>query len=233
MRKILLLVLLAVLISCKQGNETPATKTDEVQAIYDSAREMQSAEQARYKNDPALKDYFEYYRQANYAAAFKSVEAGALDGNSQAQVEIASLYMKGQGVPVNINNAIFWLAKSHEQGNVMASAALGEIYFSANQGHQDFEKAYTHYRICAMRLMLPCVVPYAMLHVTHGSDHYDPVEASAWLEIGVDLNAAGAAKHRDVLLPQLNEEQVEAIQAAKLELLASIAKELKHETPAK
>ncbi|MGH8105945.1 MAG: tetratricopeptide repeat protein, partial [Arenimonas sp.] len=202
-------------------------------AIYDRAREMQSAEQTRHKNDPALKDYFEYFRQANYSAAFKSVEIAALEGNSQAQVEIASLYLKGQGVPVNINNAIFWLDKSHEQGNVMASPALGEIYFSASLGHQDFEKANTHYRLCAMRLMVSCVVPYAMLHVTNGSGHYDPVNASAWLEIGVDLNAPGAVKNRDTLLPQLSEEQVEEIQAAKLELLSSIAKELKHETGAK
>ena len=108
MRKILLSLLLLGLVSCKRDNDTAALKTDAVQAIYDKALEIQSAERARVENDPALKEYFDFYRRADYAAAFKSIEPAALAGNSQAQAEIASLYMKGQGVPVNINTAIFW-----------------------------------------------------------------------------------------------------------------------------
>lgn len=233
-RKILLLLLLAALISCKRENEAGGNlSTDDTRKIYDDARQKAEAEQRGYKNDPVLRDYYEHYDRADYDAAFKSVEPVAMAGNSQAQAELASLYLNGRGVPVNINSAIVWLTRSHEQGNLMASSILGDIYYLPNLGHQDFAKAYGYYEECALQMRLACVTPFAMLHVTNGSGHYDPVKAAAWLEIGVDQNAPDAARNRDALVRQLSDDEVEQVKTAKLALLASIAEQLKRETPIK
>lgn len=234
MRKILLLLLLVALISCKRENDAGGNLlSDEALKIYDDARQNAEAELRAFKNDPLLKDYYRYYEQADYDAAFKTIEPVAMAGNAQAQAELASLYIHGRGVPVNINSAVVWLDRSHEQGNLMASSLLGEIYFLPNLGHQDFAKAYAYYEECALQIRLPCITPFAMLHVTNGSGHYDPVKAAAWLEIGVDLKAPDAARNHETLLPQLGEDEKEQVKTAKLALLASIAELLKRETAAK
>jgi hypothetical protein len=69
--------------------------------------------------------------------------AKALQGDAQAQYELAAAYFQGQpGFGQNVPLALEWLGKSAAQGNAAANYRLGEIYFHGYGGvAKDFAKA--------------------------------------------------------------------------------------------
>ena len=101
------------------------------------------------------------YEQKDYASAFKELTPLAEKGNADAQLLLGKMYMKGQGVLRDDNQAIKWFKASATQGNADAQFFLGSIYLlphrdiaegvkwlhlSADQGQQDAQyllgKAY-------------------------------------------------------------------------------------------
>jgi TPR repeat protein len=101
------------------------------------------------------------YEQKDYAIAFKEATPLAEQGNADAQVLLGRMYMRGQGVLLDPDQAIKWLKLSAAQGNADAQFLLGSIYLlpqkdvpeglkwmrlSAEQGNQDAQyllgKAY-------------------------------------------------------------------------------------------
>jgi TPR repeat protein len=101
------------------------------------------------------------YEQKDYATAFKEFTPLAEQGNADAQLFLGKMYMLGQGVLKDPDQAIKYLKASGEQGNADAQFFLGAMYLlphknitegvkwlrlSADQGEQDAElvlgKAY-------------------------------------------------------------------------------------------
>ncbi len=101
------------------------------------------------------------YQQKDYAAAFKEFRPLAEQGNADAQLFLGKMYMMGQGVLKDPDQAVKWFKASGGQGNADAQFFLGSYYLlphrdiaegvkslglSAEQGHQDAQlllgKAY-------------------------------------------------------------------------------------------
>ena len=102
------------------------------------AAELKSAERA--------------YKKKDYATALKEFEPAAKHGNTVGQLYLGKMYLLGQGVPMDRNEAIKWFKASADQGNADAQFFLGTIYLlprkdvpqglmwmrlSAEQGNQD------------------------------------------------------------------------------------------------
>jgi hypothetical protein len=101
------------------------------------------------------------YHDKDYATAVQEFSALADKGNPEAQLILGKMYMMGQGVPKDPEQANKWLKASAAQGNADAEFFLGAMYLlpkkdigegvkwlrlSADQGMQDAEyllgKAY-------------------------------------------------------------------------------------------
>src|SRR6266404_9620071 len=101
------------------------------------------------------------YEGKNYTTALNELTPLAEQGNADAQVMLGRMYLMGQGVLKDPDQAIKWFKASATQGNADAQFFLGSMYllprkdvaeglkwlrFSAEQGNQDAQlflgKAY-------------------------------------------------------------------------------------------
>lgn len=81
--------------------------------------------------------------------AFARYKTAADLGNPTAMFNIATMYLSGQGIEPDANEAVKWFTKSAENGNSEAAYNLGVMYLkgiginaSKNTAKQWFEKAY-------------------------------------------------------------------------------------------
>lgn len=101
------------------------------------------------------------YEERNYATALKELMPLAENGDSEAQLLLARMYLAGQGIAKDSDQATKWFKASAAQGNADAQFFLGSMYLlphrdiaegmkwlllSAEQGNQDAQyllgKAY-------------------------------------------------------------------------------------------
>jgi len=68
------------------------------------------------------------YQQKDYATAFKELMPLAEQGNPDAQLILGKMYLKGQGVLKDPDQAIHWFKASAVQGNADAQLFLGSMY---------------------------------------------------------------------------------------------------------
>lgn len=126
------------------------------------------------------------YQQKDYATAFRELTPLAEQGNAAAQVLLGRMYMLGEGVLKDAEQAIKWFKASASQGNADAQFFLGSMYLlprrdvaegvkwlrlSAEQGNQDAQyllgKAYLQGDKELSR---------------------DPVQAEMWLSLAAERN---------------------------------------------
>ena len=92
------------------------------------------------------------YERKDYATAFRELAPLAEEGNADAQLILGKMYMEGQGVVKDLEQAMKWFKASAAQGNADAQFFLGSFYLlprkdiaegvkwlrlSAEQGNQD------------------------------------------------------------------------------------------------
>jgi TPR repeat protein len=68
------------------------------------------------------------YRAKNYAGAFQLFMKAANEGNARAQLQVASQYERGEGVPRNGPEAVRWYQKSAAGGDSQAMKNVGLLY---------------------------------------------------------------------------------------------------------
>jgi len=133
-----------------------------------------------------LKSGKEAYEKRDYATAFKEFTPLAEQGNAEAQVNLGKMYLRGQGVLTDPDQAIKWFKASAAQDNADAQFFLGSIYLlprtdiaqglkllrlSAEQGNQDAQ------------LLLGKTYMEGV-----GELRPDPVKADMWLRLAADKN---------------------------------------------
>jgi uncharacterized protein len=99
-----------------------------------------------------LKSAERAYKKKDYASALKEFAPAAKQGNPEAQAYLGRMYLLGQGLPVDREEAKKWFKASGDQGNADAQFFLGTMYLlprknvpqglmwmrlSAEQGNQD------------------------------------------------------------------------------------------------
>lgn len=84
----------------------------------------------------------EAHRQNDYETALRNFAPLAEQGDAQAQLAIGYMFMRGQGLPKDIAQAISWLRRSAAQGN---KAAADELTTALRMA-QPQGKPYSQYR---------------------------------------------------------------------------------------
>lgn len=94
--------------------------------------------------DP-LRDAQAAYDRGLYARALEIWRPLAEQGNAEAQVGLANLYLGGYGATRDEAEAMAWFRKAADQGNASGQFSLGSLYY----GRKDYGSAAPWYRRAA------------------------------------------------------------------------------------
>ncbi len=81
------------------------------------------------------------YERGDYATALAEFRRAAEQGSVVAQVNLAAMYYKGQGVPQDDAEAAKWYRKAADQGDAVAQNNIGLMYDNGRGVPQDFGEA--------------------------------------------------------------------------------------------
>jgi uncharacterized protein len=86
----------------------------------------------------------------NYGNEFAANQIAAEQGDAGAQINLANIYYKGQGVVQNYKEASRWYRLAAEQGNVEAQVKLANMYYKGEVVSVDFIHAYMWFNIASV-----------------------------------------------------------------------------------
>ena len=89
------------------------------------------------------------HNKGNHAHALKLLKPIAEKGDVIAQGLLGQMYLRGQGVTKDYQQAFKWNQLAAKQGNVNAQANLGLMYGHGKGVKQDYHQAVKWYRLAA------------------------------------------------------------------------------------
>jgi TPR repeat protein len=137
----------------------------------------------------------------------------AEQGNAEAQLIVGKMYMIGQGVPVDADQAMKWYRAAADQGNADAQFFLGSMYLLPQK---NIEEGLKWLKLSAQQGMQDAQFLLGMAYLKGENFTHDLVQAYMWLQL--------AAEHGgDFYQSQLNEaaKQMTPDQIAKGKALAA------------
>ena len=149
----------------------------------------------------AQQDYavgLETYESGNAVEAARWFGMAAEQGLAEAQLQLGSLYYKGQGVAQDFGQALYWFIQAAEHGNAEAQTNLGYIYDKAMAGvAQDYKKAVAWYRKAAEQGYANAQFDLGMMYYEGLGVLQDYIEAHKWLNLAASNGHPDAAASRE------------------------------------
>jgi len=96
------------------------------------------------------------YKKGDYVTAAKEWRPLAEQGDPIDQFNLGLLYLDGQGVPMDLDQAVKWFIRSAEQGYDKAQLNLGAMYGAVKGVKRDYVQAYKWLNICAAQGNAKC-----------------------------------------------------------------------------
>ena len=96
-----------------------------------------------------LEDAIDAHYKGNHAKALELLPPIAEEGNVIAQGLLGRMYLRGEGVNQDYQQALKWCYLAGKQGNVNAQANLGLMYGQGKGIAQDYQQAVKWYRLAA------------------------------------------------------------------------------------
>src|SRR5215470_1337024 len=125
-------------------------------------------------------------KQKDYATAFKEFAQPAEQGKADAQLHLGKMYMMGQGVLKDLDQAIKWLKASALQGNADAQFYLGSYYLLP---HRDVAEGVKWLRLSAEQGNQDSQLLLGKAYLQGDKDlPRDPVQAEMWLQLAAKNN---------------------------------------------
>jgi len=97
------------------------------------------------------------YQKGDYVTAAKEWRPLADQGDPAVQFNLGLLYLDGQGVPQDLDQAVKWFIRSAEQGYDKAQLNLGALYSVGKGVKRDYVQAYKWLNICSSQGNAKCV----------------------------------------------------------------------------
>ncbi len=136
------------------------------------------------------------YESHDYAAALQLRKA---DGGPDACYVLGIMYYKGEGVTADKTEAIRWLRRSAEKGNVRAAYNLGMIYDKGDGVHQDLKEAAKWYRKAAEKGHVQSQFNLGLMYTNGEGVPKDRQEAVRWLRKAARQGHPNARKLLNVM----------------------------------
>jgi TPR repeat protein len=149
------------------------------------------------------------YKEKQYTAALTEFTAIAAQGNADAQLIVGKMYMIGQGVEKDSDQAMKWFRSAASQGNVDAQFFLGAMYLLPQR---DVEEGLKWLRLAAAREMQDAQFLLGMSYLKGQNFTHDPVRADMWLRLAA---AQGGEFYQSQLVEAERELTPDQIEKAK------------------
>ena len=133
-----------------------------------------------------LKSAKRAYDQKDYANAFNEFRPMAEQGNTEAQFYVGKMYMMGQGVLKDEDEAIKWFRVSADKGNADAQFFLGSYYLLP---HRDIAEGAKWLRLSADQGQQDAQLLLGKSYLQGDKDlPRDAVQADMWLRLAAKNN---------------------------------------------
>jgi uncharacterized protein len=154
------------------------------------------------------------YEQKDYATAFNQLTPLAEQGNAEAQLDLGKMYLLGQGVLQDRDQAIKLFNESAAQGNADAQFFLGSIYLLP---HKDIAQGVKWLRLSAEQGNQDAQLLLGKTYLDGNAVlRRDPVQADMWLRLAARNNLPFYKAQLDGAEREMN-----ALQIAKGKALAA------------
>lgn len=134
--------------------------------------------------------------------------AKAEKGEAVAQLELGGIYLKGEGVPKDVAEAVKWLSKAAEQGNGEAQMKLGGIYIGGRGVLKNSVEAAKWYLMSAEQGNAAAQCQIGRMRLTGVGIPKDEVEAYKWSTLAASQGDAAAIKVISFLLVRMAPQQI-------------------------
>ena len=142
--------------------------------------------------------------QTDYATALKEVKPLAEQGNPDAELFLAKMYLKGQGVPKDPDQANKWFRQAAMKGNAESQFFLGAWYLLP---HRDIGEGLKWMRLSAEQGNRDAQLLLGKAYL-QGELPRDPVQADMWLRLAAKDNLDFYGNELRVAEGQMTAEQI-------------------------
>ena len=122
----------------------------------------------------------------NYKKSFQWMEAAANQGDADAEVEIAEMYMRGEVIPMNARKAKTWYEKAAAKDDLDGINGLARLYRYGSGVRKDQEKAFEYYQKASLQGHTRSQVGLGMAYRDARGVKKNLVYAYAWLLIAAE-----------------------------------------------
>jgi uncharacterized protein len=127
-----------------------------------------------------------FYTERQYDKAAELFRQAAEQGDAQAQILLASMYLDGKGVEKDDAEAAKWAKLAGKQGNAYAQALLGSMYYDGKGVAKDDSEAAKWARLAAEQGNSEGQEELARLYYHGGGVPQDYIEADKWFILADD-----------------------------------------------
>ena len=129
-----------------------------------------------------------YFRRKNKRELQEATAAqqSAKDGVAADQYKLATMYVKGQGVKQDYQEAVKWYRLAAEQGEVNAQSALGLMYDNGEGVSKDDREAIKWYRLAGEQGDANAQYTLGLKYASGEGIAQDDKEAVKWFHLSVD-----------------------------------------------
>ena len=153
---------------------------------------------------PNLESVKRAFEHTDYATALKEVKPLAEQGNPDAQLFLAKMYLKGQGVPKDPDRANNWFRQAAMKGNAESQFFLGAWYLLP---HRDITEGLKWMRLAAEEGNRDAQLLLGKAYL-QGELPRDPVQADMWLRLAAKNNLDFYGNELRVAEGQMTAEQI-------------------------
>jgi hypothetical protein len=154
---------------------------------------------------PDLESVKRSYEHADYATALTEVRPLAEQGNADAQTLLGKMYLKGQGVPKDPEQANKWFRRAAMQGDAESQFFLGAWYLLP---HKDVSEGLKWLRLSAQQGNQDAQLLLGKAYL-QGELPREPVQADMWLRLAAKDNLDFYKNELRVAEGQMTSEQIE------------------------
>lgn len=151
---------------------------------------------------------FEAYERGDFSTAMRIFRLFAEQGDQEAQHNLGSMYLWGQGIAQDYKEAIRWKRMSAAQGNQFSQFDLGTMYRRGQGVPQDYKEAVKWYRKSAEQGNPSAQSNLGFMYLTGTAVAQDNVYAHMWWSIAASSGETTAATNRDKVVEEMTKDQI-------------------------
>jgi TPR repeat protein len=140
----------------------------------------------------------------DWASALAEFKPLAERGDSDAEVNLGNLYMKGYGVEQDYRAAFRWYLKAAEQGQPVAQGKLGLMHYYGLGMHENHEEAARWFQEAARNGDPDAASVLASLYAVGDGVELDRPEAYLWYSLAAERGHPNAKAHRQQLADEMS-----------------------------